>query len=97
MGAPGIIDDATRVRAYEDLRAPIADLASRGIAPRPDAVRRIDDKLRYLRAVKDASGAPPPRRALIAIGEISSGRWWKYSPRTILVDKRLDAALPHRG
>ena len=66
LGAPGIIDNATRVRAYEDLRAPIADLASRGIAPRPDAVRRIDDKLRYLRAVKDASGAPPPRRALIA-------------------------------
>lgn len=76
-----------RVQAYEDLRERL--MASPRPA-RPDAVARIDDKLRYLRAMVDMQSSSLPERARIAASEVASGRWLRYTPRTFTVDKRLD-------
>ena len=76
---------ADRVRAYDDLREAMA-LATDA---RPDALSRIDDKLRYLHAMVTMEDASLARRVTVALGEVTSGRWTRYSPRTFVVDKRL--------
>jgi glycosyltransferase involved in cell wall biosynthesis len=88
-GAPVNVPDADRVRAYEDLRAALVALADAGHPLRPDALDRIDDKLRFLRAARDLKGASLPSRARSVASELLSGRWSRYSPRTLLVDKRF--------
>lgn len=88
-GAPVRIPDPDRVRAYEDLRAALRSLSDARHVLRPDALRRIDEKLRFLRAVRDLDGASLPARTRGAAAELISGRWSRYSPRTLLVDKRF--------
>lgn len=83
--SPRSVRYADRVRAYEDLREAVV-LATEA---RPDALFRIDDKLRYLHAMVAMENASVARRATIALREMTSGRWMRYSPRTFLVDKRL--------
>lgn len=87
--APVNVPDADRVRAFEDLRDALQLLADARDTLRPDALSRIEDKLRFLRAVRDLEGASPPVRARGVAVELLSGRWLRYSPRTILVDKRF--------
>lgn len=82
-----------RVQAYEDLRDRL--VASVAMA-RPDAIARIDDKLRYLRAMTKLQSLSLPQRARIAAAEVASGRWLRYTPRTFTVDKRFDPSLPAR-
>ena len=52
---PRATDFATRVCAYEELREALVRRTGDGRhSMRPDAVARIDDKLRYLRALRDS-------------------------------------------
>jgi len=88
-GDPKRIGYAERVAALEELRAALQDRQGEHRL-RPDALPRIDDKLRFLRALRGAERAPLPARARIAAREVVSGRWLRYSPRTFLVDKRID-------
>ena len=76
-----------RVRALEDLRD---RLVASGANIRPDAIERIDDKLRYLRAMADMQSSSLLERTRIAAAEVASGRWLRYTPRTFTVDKRFD-------
>lgn len=76
-----------RVQAYEDLRDRL--VASVAMA-RPDAIARIDDKLRYLRAMTKLQSLSLPQRVRIAAPEVASGRWLRYTPRTFTVDRRFD-------
>ncbi len=75
-----------RVQAYEDLRERLVTTAT----IHPDAIARIDDKLRYLRAMVEVQSSSLPERARIAAAEVASGRWMRYTPRTFTVDKGLD-------
>jgi hypothetical protein len=86
-GDPKSVGYAARVRAYEDLAE---RLSTDNGATRPDALARIEDKLTYLRAMAAMHSASLPERARVIAGEIASGRWLRYTPRTFLVDKRLD-------
>lgn len=88
-GAPVNVPNADRVRAYEDLRRALQSLAAAGQTLRPDALRRIDEKLRFLRAVRDLESASVLTRTRTIAAEVLSGRWARYSPRTLLVDKRF--------
>lgn len=88
-GAPVSVPDADRVRAYEDLRIALQSLAAAGHTLRPDVLPRVDEKLRFLRAVRDLEGASVLTRTRTIAAEILSGRWARYSPRTLLVDKRF--------
>lgn len=84
----------TRVAAYEHLRQRIAGSSA---TPRVGALRRIDDKLMYLRAMASMASASAAAKIRIAAGEVASGRWLRYTPRTFLVDKRIDpSALRQR-
>jgi hypothetical protein len=82
FAAPAPAPYSDRVQAYEELRARLAVIA-RDRTPAPGALARIDDKLRYLRALVEMQGSKQPRKAVIAARQVVSGRWWKYSPRTL--------------
>ena len=72
-----------RVRAYEELRAHGERLArDLGGTLAPRALERVDDKLRYLRALVEMQAARQPGKTLIAAREVLAGRWSRYSPRT---------------
>jgi hypothetical protein len=84
-GAPRNVSYAERVGAYDELRRRLSNVPE----VQPDALRRINEKLRYLSAMVLMEQAAIPRKLTIAAGEVASGRWQRYSPRTFLVDKRL--------
>lgn len=91
MSAPKTTTYEERVSAYEALKSHLDERsATLGRALAPGVVERIDEKLRYLRAMRDMQALPLHRRAAAAAGEVASGRWWRYTPRTFLVDKRFD-------
>jgi hypothetical protein len=80
-----------RIRMLEDLRAALIERsAATGRPPHPEALPRIDEKVRHLRALRAAARNGVTARARILAGEVMSGRWLRYSPQPMLVDKRLD-------
>jgi glycosyltransferase involved in cell wall biosynthesis len=88
---PKVTDYATRVCAYEEIRKALVGRTGDGrYSIRSGALARIDDKLRYLRALRDSREQTFLFRARTIAGEILSGRWLRYTPRTFLVDKRVD-------
>lgn len=82
MRTPPPADEAAKVEAWRSLRN---RLISEAGEPRlsPAIRARIDDKLRYLEAVGRMQSATTPARAAIALREIASGRWRRYSPRRL--------------
>jgi hypothetical protein len=91
MSAPKSTTYAERVAAHEALKTHLIERsAALGRALKPGVLDRIDEKLRYLRAMRDMQTMPLHLRMAAAAGEVVSGRWWRYTPRTILVDKRFD-------
>jgi glycosyltransferase involved in cell wall biosynthesis len=84
---PKWVDYPARVRAYEDL---LNRLGSAESDLRPDALARVRDKLVYLRAMAEMDSASLVKRGRIVTREIASSRWFRYTPRTFLVDKRVD-------
>jgi hypothetical protein len=84
---PKRVDHATR---FEACRALAERLREARTPIRPDALARIRDKERYLRAMAAAAASPLPARARILAREIASGRWQRYAPEPLLVDKRID-------
>lgn len=82
---------AERCAAYQALKSHLAERSQAlGQALKPGVIDRIDEKLKYLEAMRDMQTIPLHRRFATAAGEVMSGRWWKYTPRTITVDKRFD-------
>jgi glycosyltransferase involved in cell wall biosynthesis len=83
LAAPVPVAYEDRVAALEELYAHVVATADR-IGRRPDAhaLALIDEKLVYLRALVQMPFEPLWRRPLIAAGEVASGRWRRYTPRT---------------
>jgi glycosyltransferase involved in cell wall biosynthesis len=89
MSAPKRVPYATQLAAYEALRE-----RARAVAPAlarnvdPDDLRRLDEKIRYLRALVEIERLPLPRRAAPIAREVLSGRWRRYSPRVFRIRPR---------
>jgi hypothetical protein len=91
MSDPKTTTYAERVACYETLKAHLLERSAQlARALVPGVIDRIDEKLRYLRALRDVQGLPLHQRAATAAREVASGRWWRYTPRTVVVDKRFD-------
>jgi glycosyltransferase involved in cell wall biosynthesis len=90
MGAPKHVPETEQALAHEELlrRIELHTWAT-GERPQPDVVARIEEKIRYLRAVARMQRERQPRRAMTAAAEVLSGRWWRYSPRTYRRPRRL--------
>jgi glycosyltransferase involved in cell wall biosynthesis len=84
---PKRVDYETRAKACEDLAA---RLSGAGDGVRIDAIARVRDKERYLRAMAGLASSTVAERVRILAREVASGRWWRYWPHTFLVDKRID-------
>ncbi len=76
--APVPMPYAARLQAYTDLRARLIELKASATA-----IARVDEKLRYLQALADIEGTGPIKKAFVATREVLSGRWARYSPRTL--------------
>ncbi|MBI5288730.1 MAG: hypothetical protein HY873_07130, partial [Chloroflexi bacterium] len=83
FAAPAPVPYPERLHAYEALRAHVEGVSARSArALREGAMPRVEDKLRYLRALVEMEAAGQPRKALIAARELLLGRWGRFSPRT---------------
>jgi len=83
FAAPTPVSYPERVLAYEALRTHLHAVSARTGRPAPPgAMSRVDDKMRYLRALVEMEVARQPRKALMGAREIIAGRWRRYSPRT---------------
>ena len=83
LAAPKPVAYEDRVSALEELYAHVIAAADRiGRRPDPKALALIDEKLVYLRALVQMPFEPLWRRPLLAAGEVVSGRWRRYTPRT---------------
>lgn len=83
FASPPKVPYEDRALALEELYAHVIAAGDRaGRRPDPRALAMIDEKLVYLRALVRMGFQARWRRPALALREVVSGRWGRYSPRT---------------